>query len=286
MGVQPSYARLRGIKHFQALALPLIAAVIAGCIFDVSASFCHPRTYNRTGTIPTLCTAGNDSVAGTCYPACGPRYIPTPGNPLQCIEDCKKIPPPNEFFDDGNGRCIGWSCRPNYEISNGTCYPLCRDGFQGALSICYKECGVGQINNGTRCILSNGSSVLKETYSRGSGIPRITTTISKKIYNRTAGFPPSICGGGMQKLNGLCYVPCAQNWDDIGTTCYQVCPPQYPVVCAGGRYCGQPGDTCSFDAPPAGLGTCPLPRPPSPPPRPPLPPSPSPPPRPPSPPPP
>ncbi len=100
---------------------------------------------------------------------------------------------------------------PSKEAS--LCYATCDEGYTGTATTCYQDCPEGWRNDGVDCYKP------EKNYSRAPGSSHECD--------------------GCDKVAGLWYPPCKENYRAAGTMCYYNCPEgmkDVGVSCEKGRY--------------------------------------------------
>jgi hypothetical protein len=162
------------------------------------------------------------------------------------------------------------SSRPSKEV--GMCYQRCKDGWEGAATMCLRTCPSGYTNTGLTCHISKELLVpasvdvcsMRTTCPSGytnagllcglttpsvpqgyeEAVPGISKglDLSRQGYDRGIGNAPQGCPGGKVNDAGLCYPTCPANFTGVGPVCWGQCPSGW-VNC--GASCGKTAAACT-----------------------------------------
>ena len=168
------------------------------------------------------CATGYEKVNGVCVPACQEGYSRDEATgkciPVVTIvdkkcptgqvydEELKKCVPietdecATGFHKDATGLCVpddDGKCKTGYEKVNGTCVPVCKEGYirNLATGVCEKAvtpCPAGQTRN-----------------AEGKCVPIVVT-------------PPVTCQPGYERINGVCVPVCQPGYVRIDGVCKKI----------------------------------------------------------------
>jgi len=131
-------------------------------------------------------------------------------------------------------------CEDGTEISQGACYPKCKEGFTGVGKVCWQSCPENYTDVGLLCVYPGDTyfpcpwydvcgltvakgclNCTKEGYSKdGCACRRPNKTIPKQSYGRGAGSPPK-CKPPLVEDKGLCYENCKEDFVAVGPICWR-----------------------------------------------------------------
>lgn len=101
------------------------------------------------------------------------------------------------------------SCPAGHDFFAGLCYPACRSGFYGQLTMCIPNCPSGFRNDGLFCFKP-------APYGRGFGSPMKTTCKGWKCSSNC---------GSKERCGALCYSRCRDGYSAFGCN---ICSPKCP----------------------------------------------------------
>jgi hypothetical protein len=195
--------------------IPVVTVVDKTCptgqVYDEDLKKCVPITTDE-------CANGYEKVNGVCVPVCQEGYSRDEATG-QCIpvvtiidkkcptgqvydEELKKCVPIETdecavgFHKDATGLCVpddDEECKDGYEKVNGTCVPVCKEGYirnleSGVCEKVEKECPVGQVRN-----------------AEGKCVPI-----------------PKECQPGFERVNGVCVPICQPGYVRIDGVCKKI----------------------------------------------------------------
>lgn len=144
--------------------------------------------YARGAGQPMTCAAGEEQMAGLCYPSCNPGYQSNIGFPYLCQTPC------------GSGeRDDGLTCFRDLSVVSANT-SSCKPAALCVVSGCAK-CPDGYHNDGCTC-------------------SRAPAAFEKSRYNRGVGHPVSSCPAGTEQDGALCYPTCRTGYVGRGPVCY------------------------------------------------------------------
>jgi hypothetical protein len=163
------------------------------------------------------------------------------------------------------GRGVGTipdACTGGKNLEIGMCYTPCKQGWDGAVTMCLRKCPSGYVNTGLSCHVDKALLVpanvdvcnMKTTCPSGytnagllcglntpsvpggyealvSGPAASGLDLTRQPYDRGIGNAPTACLNGKENDTGLCYPKCNTNFSGIGPVCWGQCP-------AGWTNCG------------------------------------------------
>ena len=175
-----------------------------------------------------------------------------------------------------HGRGVGTlptACTGGRNIETGMCYVPCNAGFQGAVTMCMRNCPSGYVNTGLTCHVDKpllvGATVDACTLSTscpsgytnagllcGLNTPAVPAgykalvsgpaasglDLSREIYDRGIGLAPSVCPDGLENNGGLCYSKCNANETGVGPVCWSQCPKGWSAC---GMGCARSANACA-----------------------------------------
>jgi len=194
--------------------IPVVTVVDKTCptgqVYDEDLKKCVPITTDE-------CETGYEKVNGTCVPVCKEGFERDEATG-QCIpvvtiidtkcptgqvydEELKKCVPiktdecAEGFHKDATGLCVpddDEECKDGYEKVNGTCVPVCKEGYirnleTGVCEKVEKECPPGQVRN-----------------ADGKCVPIKKTEECKPGFERVNGVCVPVCQTGYKRVNGVC----------------------------------------------------------------------------------
>jgi hypothetical protein len=194
--------------------IPVVTVVDKKCppgqVYDEDLKKCVPITTDE-------CETGYEKVNGVCVPVCKEGYSRDEATG-QCIpvvtiidkkcptgqvydEELKKCVPIETdecavgFHKDATGLCVpddDGKCETGYEKVNGTCVPVCKEGYirnleTGVCEKAEKECPVGQVRN-----------------AEGKCVPIPKTTECQPGFEKVNGVCVPICQPGYVRIDGVC----------------------------------------------------------------------------------
>jgi hypothetical protein len=194
--------------------IPVVTVVDKTCptgqVYDEDLKKCVPITTDE-------CETGYEKVNGVCVPVCKEGYSRDEATG-QCIpvvtiidkkcptgqvydEELKKCVPIETdecavgFHKDATGLCVpddDGKCETGYEKVNGTCVPVCKEGYirnleTGVCEKVEKECPVGQVRN-----------------AEGKCVPIPKTTECQPGFEKVNGVCVPICQPGYVRIDGVC----------------------------------------------------------------------------------
>ena len=199
--------------------IPVVTVVDKKCppgqVYDEDLKKCVPITTDE-------CETGYEKVSGVCVPVCKEGYSRDEATG-QCIpvvtiidkkcptgqvydEELKKCVPikteecATGFHKDATGLCVpddDGKCETGYEKVNGTCVPVCKEGYIRNLTtgVCEKAettCPAGQVKN-----------------AEGKCVPIVVT-------------PPVTCQPGYERINGVCVPMCQPGYVRVNGVCKKI----------------------------------------------------------------
>jgi hypothetical protein len=199
--------------------IPVVTVVDKKCppgqVYDEDLKKCVPITTDE-------CETGYEKVNGVCVPVCKEGYSRDEATG-QCIpvvtiidkkcptgqvydEELKKCVPikteecATGFHKDATGLCVpddDGKCETGYEKVNGTCVPVCKEGYirNLATGVCEKAettCPAGQVKN-----------------AEGKCVPIVVT-------------PPVTCQPGYERINGVCVPMCQPGYVRVNGVCKKI----------------------------------------------------------------
>ena len=194
--------------------IPVVTVVDKTCptgqVYDEDLKKCVPITTDE-------CETGYEKFNGVCVPVCQEGYSRDEATG-QCIpvvtiidkkcptgqvydEELKKCVPIETdecavgFHKDATGLCVpddDGKCETGYEKVNGTCVPVCKEGYirnleTGVCEKAEKECPVGQVRN-----------------AEGKCVPIPKTTECQPGFEKVNGVCVPICQPGYVRIDGVC----------------------------------------------------------------------------------
>ena len=194
--------------------IPVVTVVDKTCptgqVYDEDLKKCVPITTDK-------CETGYEKFNGVCVPVCQEGYSRDEATG-QCIpvvtiidkkcptgqvydEELKKCVPIKTdecavgFHKDATGLCVpddDGKCETGYEKVNGTCVPVCKEGYirnleSGVCEKVEKECPVGQVRN-----------------AEGKCVPIPKTTECQPGFEKVNGVCVPICQPGYVRIDGVC----------------------------------------------------------------------------------
>lgn len=181
------------------------------------------RTYPQGAGRPVdqICPEGEYIDFGKCYTPCVEGFHPVLG---WCENDL-----PQFYNRPGTlSTTTPLSCPPGDQLIFDKCYPPCPEGYSpGFLAACALDNPRYARYSGTPVVYScneDEEQVLfsclpkcAEGYHSGFGICWADAPHS---YKRASVPATKVCAGGRVLEDGFCYVPCAEDFDGVGTWCY------------------------------------------------------------------
>lgn len=208
--------------------LLLMSSLMLSMSFAIAdTDFCWKDSYGRgVGSIPVMCSSGEQNQADLCYPVCRDGYDSV--GPV-CWSRC-----PTGYIDTGA------MCHINKALTDGGSWE-CTHWFPGWLGGKCRwkalRCPTDYTNVGAFCALTSAGK---------SPPPGMTGTFldpMKDSYGRGAGTIPSTCPAGQQNDAGLCYTQCIAGFTGIGPVCWGQPPPSWQQCGMGAAktslVCGQ-----------------------------------------------
>ena len=175
---------------------------------------------------------------------------------------------PREYFISANGKellnlsfppFMEDTCKPDFELDAGLCYPKCRDGYKGVGPVCWAQSvniGIGSVIGLEDCpqgFLTEGL-ICREPITGGG----CTTHCDGNWDWNSGGFCKTRCepikGGRLKgRLDGGGKCPGPQTDDDgqnktdrVDGMCYKQCPANYPKHIPGMPYLCYVGGDLSY----------------------------------------
>jgi hypothetical protein len=194
--------------------IPVVTVVDKTCptgqVYDEDLKKCVPITTDE-------CETGYEKVNGVCVPVCKEGYSrdEATGQCIPVVTIIDKKCPPGQVYDeelkkcvpietdecavgfhkDATGLCVpddDGKCETGYEKVNGTCVPVCKEGYirnleTGVCEKAEKECPVGQVRN-----------------AEGKCVPIPKTTECQPGFEKVNGVCVPICQPGYVRIDGVC----------------------------------------------------------------------------------
>ena len=174
------------------------------------------------------------------------------------------------------GRGVGTipqGCTGGRNLEVGMCYTPCKQGWDGAVTMCLRQCPGGYVNTGLTCHINkalllpatvdvcNARTSCPTGYTNAGLLCGLNTPavpagyeamitgpaasgldLSRQIYDRGIGNAPTLCDTNKEKDAGLCYPTCKPNYSGIGPVCWGQCPAGW-VGCGMG--CARNSNACA-----------------------------------------
>lgn len=173
------------------------------------------ESYGRGVGSLMQCKPGEENIGGLCYSACPANYT---NAGFFCAEKCR-----DGFTDTGLtcGKFLAKTvtsrasslpnvCPAGRELDTGLCYPVCRNGYSGSLTMCIEDCPAGFETDPLTC--------------RKDVVVLAKDIITRAPYALTFGSCASI---GKVQIGELCYPACQAGYDSVGIDCHSRCPSGY-----------------------------------------------------------
>ena len=176
--------------------IPVVTVVDKKCppgqVYDEDLKQCVPIKTDE-------CETGYEKVNGVCVPTCKEGFERDEATgqciPVVTIIDTKC--PTGQVYDEELKKCVpieveDEECKTGYEKVNGTCVPVCKEGYvrnseTGTCEKVEKECPVGQMRN-----------------AEGKCVPIPKTTECKPGFEKVNGVCVPVCQTGYKRVNGVC----------------------------------------------------------------------------------